>query len=68
MPIIAHRDKRKKVNINEDILENVHDRIIQYCEWAGITDMGYFIEEAASYIFANDRLWQEFLAKSKATS
>lgn len=29
--------------------------IQQYCEWANIEDLGYFLEEAAHFIFAKDK-------------
>jgi hypothetical protein len=65
MPLIADRKRRKRVPINEEILANVHEEIVEYCEWAGITDFGYFFEEAAKFIFANDPLWQEFLLEKQ---
>ena len=65
MPLIAHRDRRKKVTINTEILEEIEMKIREYCEWSGVVDIGYFFEEAAKYIFTQDKLWQKHLNGSK---
>ena len=43
-----------KVNINPEILGEIE----QYCQWAGIEDLGYFVEEAASFVFSKDKDWK----------
>lgn len=68
MPLIANRDRRKKVQINTEILEEVELQINEYCKWSGVIDIGYFIEEAAKYIFANDKAWQKHLNDLKNPS
>lgn len=65
MPLIADRKKRKRVAINEEILATVHEQIVAYCDWAGITDFGYFFEEAAKFIFTNDPVWQEYMLQQQ---
>ncbi|WP_019215858.1 hypothetical protein [Legionella tunisiensis] len=34
--------------------------IQQYCQWANIDDIGFFIEEAAHFIFAKDKDWKQY--------
>ena len=33
--------------------------ILQVYAWANIEDIGYFIEEAASFVFAKDKEWKD---------
>lgn len=48
------KKEKLKVNINSEIIAKIE----QYCQWAGIEDLGYFIEEAASFVFSKDRDWK----------
>lgn len=68
MPLIANRDKRKKVTISTEILADVDTQIRQYCQWSGVVDIGYFFEEAAKYVLAHDQLWQKHLSELKERS
>ncbi|WP_058534505.1 hypothetical protein [Legionella saoudiensis] len=68
MPLIANRDKRKKVSITTEILADVDAVIKQYCQWSGVVDIGYFFEEAAKYVLAHDQLWQKHLHELKKDS
>lgn len=61
MPLIAYREKRGKVPFSVDIISEIDEQIKKYCEWAGVTDTAYFIEEAAKHIFAKDELWNKYL-------
>lgn len=61
MPLIAYRDRKKKVPFKIEIVEEIHKQMQKYCEWAGIEEPGFFIEEAAKYIFSQDKLWAKYL-------
>lgn len=61
MPLIAYRDKRKKISFQADILEEIDEQIKEYCKWSGVTDLGYFLEEATKYILAKDELWKKHI-------
>ena len=42
-----------KAKVNPVILEQIEN----YCQWAGIYDLGYFIEKAATDLFSKDLEW-----------
>lgn len=42
-----------KVKLNLVILEQIEN----YCQWAGIYDLGYFFEKAANELFSKDDEW-----------
>jgi hypothetical protein len=50
---------KKKQKIKATINADTMTKINQYCEWANIDDVGFFIEEAASYVFAKDKEWKD---------
>ncbi|KTC94913.1 hypothetical protein [Legionella feeleii] len=56
---ISQRKEKIKVEINSDTLAQIN----AYCQWASIDDIGFFIEEAAHFIFAKDK---DFKAHQKA--
>ncbi|WP_028388049.1 hypothetical protein [Legionella fairfieldensis] len=58
MPIINGTRVQKKEKIKAEISSETFDKINEYCAWANITDIGFFIEEAASFVFAKDRDWK----------
>ena len=68
MPIINGTRFHKKEKIKAEINSEIHEKINAYCAWASIDDVGFFIEEAASFIFAKDRDWKqhEKAAKKRA--
>ena len=68
MPIINGTRFQKKEKIKAEINSEIADKINAYCAWASIDDIGFFIEEAASFIFSKDRDWKqhEKLAKKRA--
>ena len=41
------------------ISAEIFEKIEEYCAWANIEDIGYFIEEAASFVFAKDKEWKD---------
>lgn len=45
-----------KAKVNPDVLEQIE----KYCHWAGIYDLGYFIEKAANYLFLKDLEWEVY--------
>ncbi len=65
MAIIKSTRLSKKEKIKVEINSDVMTTINQYCEWANIEDIGFFIEEAACFIFAKDREWKLHQKKLK---
>ena len=59
MPIINKARFQKKEKIKADVNSEVFDKINAYCAWANIDDIGFFIEEAAAFIFSKDRDWKQ---------
>lgn len=59
MAIINGTRSTKKEKIKATINADTLTKINQYCEWANIDDLGFFIEEAASYVFAKDKEWKD---------
>ncbi|MBA4697376.1 MAG: hypothetical protein H2069_08335 [Legionella sp.] len=58
MPIINSASARKKEKVKAEISSEMANAINEYCAWANIDDIGFFIEEAASFVFAKDREWK----------
>lgn len=50
----TNKDKIK-IEINSEVLETIQ----QYCKWADIENVDYFIEEAACFVFSKDKDWKE---------
>jgi hypothetical protein len=65
MPIINSARVQKKVKIKAEISSEMFNLINEYCTWANISDVGFFIEEAASFIFAKDRDWRQYKKAAK---
>lgn len=59
MAIINSNRYTKKDKIKAQISSEVSLKIEEYCKWAGIEDIGYFIEEAACFVFSKDKEWKE---------
>jgi hypothetical protein len=59
MPIINGTRLQKKEKIKTEISSETFEKIIEYCAWADIDDIGFFIEEAANFVFAKDRDWRK---------
>lgn len=59
MPII---NNKKNINIKKPMVAKIDSELLvqidEYCQWAGIYDLGYFIEKAADYIFLKDEEWK----------
>jgi hypothetical protein len=65
MPIINGTRSQKKEKIKAEINSEIYAKINDYCAWANIDDIGFFIEEAASFIFAKDRDWKQHKKSTK---
>jgi hypothetical protein len=59
MPVINSTRVQKKEKIKAEISSETFDMISKYCAWANIDDIGFFIEEAASFVFVKDRDWKQ---------
>lgn len=59
MAIISGKRSTKKEKLKVEISSETLATIQQYCEWANIDDVGFFIEEAAYFIFAKDKEWKQ---------
>lgn len=60
MAIINGNRSTKKERIKAEISVDILKQIEQYCAWAKIDDVGYFIEEAAYFVFAKDKEWKQY--------
>jgi len=71
MAIIANRKKPTTVKLkSEEIESSIYKEINDYCNWAGIDDISFFIEDAAKYVFKSDSDWKKHkksLAKDSVT-
>ena len=65
MAIINGARFQKKEKIKATINSEVAATITEYCAWANIDDIGFFIEEAANFIFAKDREWKQHKKAAK---
>ena len=65
MPIINGNRVLKKEKIKAEISSETFEKITEYCAWAKIDDVGFFIEEAASFIFSKDRDWKQHKKAAK---
>lgn len=67
MAIIKYKTNQPKTIIKAKIDQTILAQMEQYCEWSGIFDLGYFIEQAALYVFRKDMEWKEFTKKEITT-
>jgi hypothetical protein len=58
MAIISAKRAFKKTNVNLEVSYDILEEMKAYCSWAGISELSYFVEEAASFIFAKDKEWK----------
>jgi hypothetical protein len=65
MAIIKRTRLEKKEKIKTEISSETFEKINEYCAWANIDDIGFFIEEAASFVFAKDRDWKRHKKEAK---
>ena len=53
--------EKLKISIRSDIAKEIED----YCKWAKVHDVGFFIEEAAAFVFDKDKEWKEYKREIK---
>ena len=56
-----------KEKIKTTISSETISKIEEYCNWANIDDVGFFIEEAASFVFSKDKDWKAYQRTNKST-
>jgi hypothetical protein len=61
MAIIKIKNSSRKEKITGVINSDVAKKIAEYCRWANIDDLGFFIEESANFIFSKDKDWKAYL-------
>jgi len=65
MAIISAKKTTEKEKIKVDVDVDILTKIKEYCAWAKVDDIGFFIEEAASFVFSKDKDWKEHQRKIK---
>lgn len=65
MAIINGTRFQKKEKIKAMINSEIAAKITAYCDWANIDDIGFFLEEAASFVFAKDKEWKQHQKATK---
>lgn len=65
MAIIKGNKITKKEKIKAAVSAEIVAKIEEYCQWAHIDDIGFFIEEAACFVFAKDKDWKDHKRSSK---
>ena len=59
MALINGTKFSKKEKIKAMVSSETVAQINEYCQWANIDDLGFFIEEAACFIFSKDKEWKD---------
>lgn len=57
MPIIRNKKGKNNSLLKAKLNPLVLEQIEHYCQWAGIYDLGYFVEKAANELFLKDKDW-----------
>lgn len=66
MPIINGNRFQKREKLKVEISSETLDKIKEYCKWANIGDnVGYFLEEAVTFVLSKDADWKRFKKTSK---
>lgn len=60
----ANKKEKIKVEISNETLKNIH----AYCDWASIDNIGFFIEEAANFVFSKDSDWKKHIKSTDKKS
>ncbi|MBX9703014.1 MAG: hypothetical protein K2X39_02555 [Silvanigrellaceae bacterium] len=58
MALISKARFNQKEKLKIEVSSEVLEKIQAYCQWSGIDDISFFIEEAACYVFAKDKEWK----------
>ncbi|BCA97318.1 hypothetical protein TUM19329_36790 (plasmid) [Legionella antarctica] len=67
MALITAKKISDKEKIKLEINKEIYAEIQRYCDWAGISEIDHFFEEAASFIFSKDKDWKK-INSPKVTS
>lgn len=65
MALINGTRYQQKDKIKASISSDVAEKITAYCAWANIDDLGFFIEEAAEFVFSKDSDWKQHIKATK---
>lgn len=65
MAIITKKVEDKKEKLRVEISSSIMEEINEYMQWADISDINYFLEESAGFIFNSDRDWKKYKKNSK---
>ena len=60
--VIFPSSNNHKVNsmaIINGVTSTKKEKINEYCQWANIEDVGFFLEEAALFVFSKDKEWKD---------
>ena len=67
MAIIKGNCSVTKEKIKATVSSEIVSTIEEYCNWANIDDVGFFIEEAACFVFSKDKDWKAYQRTNKST-
>ena len=59
MALINGIKTSKKEKIKATISSDTFAKINEYCQWANIDNVGFFLEEAALFVFSKDKEWKD---------
>jgi len=65
MAIITKQIENKKEKLRVEISSSIIEEINEYMQWADISDINYFLEESATFVFSSDRDWKKHKKNSK---
>jgi len=65
MAIITKQIEDKKEKLRVEISTSIIEEINEYMQWADISDINYFLEESATFVFSSDRDWKKHKKNSK---
>lgn len=65
MPLINRTRLPQKEKIKAEISSDIYHTIQEYCNWASIENISFFLEEASSFVFAKDKEWKQFKKSKK---
>lgn len=65
MALISGTRFQKKEKIKAEMSSDTVKKITEYCKWAAIDDVGFFLEEAAEIVFQKDRDWKQHKKSTK---
>ena len=59
MAIITKQIEDKKEKLRVEISSSIIEEINEYMQWADISDINYFLEESATFVFSSDLYWKK---------